>query len=227
MLQPLKDMVEMELGYQITHALASFPYLTALYPEDIWDAFEYVGLIFQKYIPWDVAVPDYAANYASQGYFLCKDYKNKTQCLEEQQDLNVPETGEFSTFNFHLSDTALMLNVPIMRSPYDYNMYLDRRFENFDLGMRARSLRGEEGYWTAVAAMIEQSSEVSKLQWDTCIMYKVFVTGEGAKEERFRDMVRMICEPKGLDVEFFTHIPLYLQLRNHLLIEGASASSAS
>lgn len=203
MLKPLKLRVEEHLGHPITHALASFPSLTALYAEDVWDAFENVGLVFQQFIPWPVTVPDFAANYASQGYFLCKHYTNRTACKEEQKWLNDARSGEHSTFNFHLSNTALMLNVPAVSSPYSYNLFEDKRFEDFDLGLGSREARGEDFYWEAVGFRIEQSLAISQPQWEDMIMQKVFVTGEGVREQRFTDMVREICQYKGIDVEYF------------------------
>jgi hypothetical protein len=41
-------------------------------------------------------------------------------------------------------------------------------------------------------------------------MHKVFVTGEGANEEKFREMVKEICEYKGIDIEFFMDKPTTL-----------------
>jgi hypothetical protein len=210
MIKPLKDMAEERLGHPITHALASFPHLTALYPEDVWDAFEHVGLVFQQFIPWPVEVPDFAANYASQGYFLCKEYKNKTACEKEKLELDGWKSGEFSTFNFHLSETALILSVPIVRSPYSYTLFGDRRFEDFDLGLRARETRGEEDYWNDVEVRIEDVLQACRLQWENWIMHKVFVTGEGVQEERLVEIVRRVCENKGIDVEFFTKEPTTL-----------------
>lgn len=74
MMAPLKEAAEKYLGHPITHALPSSPRLIALYPEDVWDAFEYVGLVFQQFVSrnWDRVAIDVAVNYASQGYFLCK-----------------------------------------------------------------------------------------------------------------------------------------------------------
>jgi hypothetical protein len=203
MLQPLKEMAEEQLGHPITHGLASFPHLAALYPEDVWDAFEHVGLVFQQFIPWPVVVPDYAANYASQGYFLCKEYKNKSSCEEEQRELNDRNSGEFSTVNFHLSNTSLMLTVPIVRSPYSYQLFDDRRFEDFDMGLRAKATMSEEKYWDAVESRIVYSLEVSRLQWEYWIIQKVFVPGEGVHEKKFVDMVKRVCETKGVNIQFF------------------------
>ena len=203
MLKPLKDKAEGQLGHPVTHALASFPSLTALYAEDVWDAFEYVGLVFQQFISWPVTVPDFAANYASQGYYLCKEYKNKTACEKEKEQLDSQPSGVWSTFNFHLSDTTLMLNLPILASPYSYILFEDSKFEDFSLGLRARDSEGEERYWKAVAIRIEMLLEQRKLQWEYTVMQKVFVTGKGIYEERFVEMVQKICEYKGLDVEFF------------------------
>jgi hypothetical protein len=160
-------------------------------------------LIFQRFVPWPIVVPDFAASYASKGYFLCKEYKNATECREEQRKLDGWRSGEYSTFNFHLSNTALMLNVPVIRSPYSYNMFDGRRFQDFNLGLRAIESKGAEDYWNAVEFRIEQSLTESKVQWDNWIMHKVFVTGEGVHEERFREMVQKICTYKGIDIEFF------------------------
>lgn len=115
MLRPLKSAVEARLEHTATHALASFPRLVALYPEDMWDAFEHVGLVFQRFIPWPVAMPDFAANYASQGLYMCSDFRNKTACEAEQLELALKNRA--STFNFHLSKSALMLTVPSLAAP--------------------------------------------------------------------------------------------------------------
>ena len=34
-------------------------------------------------------------------------------------------------------------------------------------------------------------------------MQKVFVTGEGVHEERFVEMVKEVCENKGINIQFF------------------------
>jgi hypothetical protein len=201
MLKPLKEVAEDQLGYPITHALASFPSLQAFYAEDVWDAFEYVGLVFQQFISWPVTLPDFAANYASQGFSLCKEYRNKTACEKEKEELD--SSGQSSTFNFHLSENALMLSVPIIESPYAHLLFSDSRFEDFNLGLRARHMEGEERYWSAVGSRIEVLLEHRRLQWEFYPVYNVFVTGEGVNEERFIEMVKKKCKDKGLDAEFF------------------------
>lgn len=182
MMAPLKEAAEKHLGHPITHALPSSPRLIALYPEDVWDAFEYVGLVFQQFVSrnWDRVAIDVAVNYASQGYFLCKNYKDRWGCKEEQAVLDGSKSGAYSTLNLFLMDTVLMFSVPVMISPYQFIMW--RAETDFELGLEAKEGLGEDNYWDTVETRIEELLKLKEDQLDRQPMSKVFVTGIGAKE---------------------------------------------
>lgn len=210
MIRPLKDIIESRLNRTITHAQASFPSLIALYDEDVWDAFDYVGLIFQEFILWEKTMPDLSANYASQGLYLCKHYKDPDICRVEQRELDKAETGSFSTFNFHLSEEALYLSIPVIRSPYSFNLFGDCHFEGSHLGLRAKWGSDQDAYWDKVEGVLETVVQNCKSVWQYEALHKVFITGSGAQEATFVDIVKKISSKRGTDVEYIMDEPCTL-----------------
>lgn len=176
--------------------------MVALYAEDVWDAFEYVGLIFQEFYLWEKIAPDFSVNYASQGRYLCKNYKDPVLCAEERKKLDSYEKGEFSTFNFHLSDEALYLSIPMIRSPYSFNKFSDCHFEDANLGLKAPPDPSETPYWELVESRIADQLERCKFIWDNQEMHDVFITGRGAGLPEFVEMVKRESSDKGIDVKY-------------------------
>ena len=83
-----------------------------------------------------VILSDAAASYASQGYYLWQNYKDKEDCEYGQRCLNSQDSGEYLTFDFHLSNASLMMDLPLIRSLYYYEPS-GHRFSDFHLGLNA------------------------------------------------------------------------------------------
>lgn len=210
MIRPLKEIIERRLGRTITHAQASFPSLIALYDEDVWDAFDYVGLIFQEFILWEKTMPDLSANYASQGLYLCKHYKDPSICREEQKELDGYEKGEFSTFNFHLSEEALYISVPMIRSPYSFNLFGDCHYEGARFGLRSKLDSNPEDYWIEVESQLELVLQRCRYVWENQELDRVFITGSGAQETAFVDIVKKVSSTKGINIKYVLGEPFTL-----------------
>ena len=87
LIQALRSVVEMRLGgRKISGAVAMIPHLTAMYMEDLEDAFEYVGLIYVSHYPiWYSGIfPESGAVYVGNGFGLCSNYTDQAFCEEEQ-----------------------------------------------------------------------------------------------------------------------------------------------
>ena len=152
MLSDLRTLVEEQIGEPIESAGAATLNLVALYPEDLQDAFEYVGLRYLTFpVRYDTLYETSAA-YAGYGYGLCSDYTDRITCKQEQVDM--PSDVVMAVL---YTRTALTVSLSVMKSAYYLYEPLDRHLSDFSLGYDARSLStDEEDYWDAVRAKLEQ-----------------------------------------------------------------------
>ncbi|KAF2666116.1 hypothetical protein BT63DRAFT_442416 [Microthyrium microscopicum] len=199
MLKEIIPEVEDRLGYPITHAAASFPQLIALYSEDIWDAFEWAGLIYQQIIWMSRPIPDFSAAYAGFGFQLCKDYKNPVACQKEQDEIDNRADRE-STVNVLLNDDALMLAWPVMYSPYQYFTSGGNVAQDFNLGLKASKSRPD--YWNLIGMRLEEFFQATEWKWEVYKPEKVFVYGEGVSLELL-DIVKKACSRKNAHPKLF------------------------
>lgn len=152
MLSDLRNLVEEQIGKPIDSAGAATLNLVALYPEDLQDAFEYVGLRYLTFpVRYDVLYETSAA-YAGYGYGLCSDYTDRNACKQEQVDM--PSDVVMAVL---YTRTALTVSLSVIKSAYYLYEPLDRHLLDFSLGYDARSLStDEEDYWDAVGSKLEQ-----------------------------------------------------------------------
>ena len=152
MLSDLRALVEEQIGKPIESAGAATLNLVALYPEDLQDAFEHVGLRYLTFpVRYDIFYETSAA-YAGYGYGLCSDYTDRNACKQEQVDM--PSDVVMAVL---YTRTALTVSLSVMKSAYYLYEPLNRHLLDFSLGYDARSLSAdEEDYWDAVGSKLEQ-----------------------------------------------------------------------
>ena len=84
MLSSLRSRVEEQIGMAVESAGVATLNLVTLYPDDMQDAFEYVGL---RYLTFPVrygTTYETSAAYAGYKFGLCFDYTNRSACKQEQ-----------------------------------------------------------------------------------------------------------------------------------------------
>ena len=152
MLSDLRTLVEEQIGRPIESAGAATLNLVALYPEDLQDVFEYVGLRYLTFpVRYDILYETSAA-YAGYGYGLCSDYTDRNTCKQEQVDM--PSDIVMAVL---YTRTALTVSLSVMKSAYYLYEPLDRHLLDFSLGYDARFLSTDmDDYWDAVRSKLEQ-----------------------------------------------------------------------
>ena len=135
MLADLRTLVEEQIGEPIESAGAATLNLVALYPEDLQDAFEYVGLRYLTFpTRYDILYATGAA-YTRYGYGLCSNYTDRIACRQEQVDM------PFDVVMAALyTRTALTVSLSVMKSAYYLFEPVYRHLTDFSLGYDARSL---------------------------------------------------------------------------------------
>ena len=152
MLSDLRTLVEEQTGKAIKSAGAATLNLVALRPEDLQDAFEYVGLRYLAFpVRYDVLYETSAA-YAGYGYGLCSDHTDRNACKQEQVD--VPSDVVMAVL---YTRTVLTASLSVLKSAYYLYEPLDRHLLNFSLVFDAQSFdAGEKEYWDAVGSKLER-----------------------------------------------------------------------
>lgn len=152
MLSDLRTLVEEQTGKPIESAGMATLNLVALYPEDLQDAFEHVGLRYLTFpVRYDVLYETSAA-YAGYDYGLCSDYIDRNGCKQEQDDM--PSEVVMAVLYTH---TVLTVSLSITKSAYYLYEPLHRHLLDFSLGYDAQSLpMADEDYWNAVESKLEQ-----------------------------------------------------------------------
>lgn len=152
LLLALRSAVEEQVG-PITSAAVTSMNLIALYDEDLYDAFEYVGL---KYITFPIGYVGHnilyetSAAYAGYGYGLCADYKTDPEaCQQEERDMN-----DETVMAVLYTDTVLSVSLSVLRSAYALWEPSYRYLADFDLGYNANL--GSEDYWSKVGLKLQE-----------------------------------------------------------------------
>lgn len=179
MLSDLRTLVEEQIGKPIESAGAATLNLVALYPEDLQDAFEYVGLRYLTFpVRYDVLYQTGAA-YAGYGFGLCSDYTDRNACKQEQVDM--PSDVVMAVL---YTRTALTVSLSVMKSAYYLYEPLDRHLLDFSLGYDARCLSAdEEDYWDAVESKLEQILAKNPYYKRPA---KVLLMGDYVRDEHFQ-----------------------------------------
>ena len=152
MLSDLRTLVEDQIGKPIESASAATLNLIALYPEDLQDAFEHLGLRYLSFpVRYDI-LHETSAAYAGYGYGLCSEYTDRNACKREQ--LGMPLDVVMAVL---YTRTVLTVSLSVIGSGYYIYEPLDRHLLDFSLGYDARSLSADkEDYWEAVGSKLEQ-----------------------------------------------------------------------
>lgn len=148
-LSDLRARVEEQTGQHIEEAGVTTLNLVALYPEDLHDAFEHVGL---RYLPFPVrydVLYETSAAYAGHKYGLCSNYTDRIACKHEQEQM--PSEVVMGVL---YTRTVLTVSLSITKSAYYLYEPLNRHLLDFSLGYNARSL--QKDYWDAIGSKLEQ-----------------------------------------------------------------------
>ena len=153
-LSDLRTAVENQVG-PITSAGVTTMNLTALYDEDLHDAFEYVGLEYITfpvgYVGHDILYETSAA-YAGYGYGLCAGYdKDPEACRNEQYNMT-----EETVLAVLYTDTVLSVSLSIMKSAYALWEPPYRYLADLDLGHNANVEMNPKEYWSTVESKLQQ-----------------------------------------------------------------------
>ena len=183
MLSDLCNRVEEEMGEPVESAGVATLNLVALYPEDLQDAFEYVGL---RYLTFPVrygVLYETSAAYAGYKFGLCSDYTNRSACKNEQ--VNMPFEVVMAVL---YTRTALTVSLSIMASAYYMWEPPYRHLLDFSLGYDARPINvADDSYWDAVGLKLQQILIENPYYKRPA---KVLLMGDCVRDETFQRILR-------------------------------------
>ncbi|KAK5626500.1 hypothetical protein RRF57_002215 [Xylaria bambusicola] len=178
MIHALRARATCYVGEPVSAAAISIPHLTALYGDDLRDAFEYVSLLYLEFFPFSNfrPIPVSIASYAGNGLGLCEDYRDDAACAEEE--LNIPSQFALTVGYTHTSLTTSQAHVS---SAY----YIEETptLENLRLG---DDTRHEESYWEAVRHMLQSPVVDSPVSRNISM---VLLFGDATETLRFREIL--------------------------------------
>ena len=152
MLSDLRNRVEEEMGKPVESAGVATLNLVALYPEDLQDAFQYVGLHYLTFPVRYGVLYETSAAYAGYKFGLCSDYTNRSACKQEQVDM-LSEVVMAVLY----TRSALTVSLSVMKSAYYLWEPPYRHLLDFSLGYDVRPVNvTDEGYWDAVGLKLQQ-----------------------------------------------------------------------
>ncbi len=207
MLIALREQGEKYLGYNISTIALATPFLPALYPEDIFDALEYVGLDYYVHDPLDPLktrmLHDNRATYAGYGFGLCDNYTDVTAC-KAQHRRDWQGRGEF-IFAILYTKTSLAATVTHLIGAYSV---IESPIRLRQLGSDTRlNNPNEEYYWEAVRQTILHEL----MNFHYVHLSKVIVTGDSAQDETFlRFLEATISSVREHEVELLYRDPVYV-----------------
>ncbi|KAL8777278.1 MAG: hypothetical protein Q9213_007932 [Squamulea squamosa] len=151
MIKSLRSTVEDYLHAPIASAGITTMHLAALYPEDLRDACEYLGL---QYLPVPLRYQllyETAAAYAGYGYELCHDFRDRDARKEYQDHLD-----QEVVMAVLLTPAVLTVTLSLIKSAYYLWEPDNRHISNFSLGFASvLRQRDENDYWLAVKSQLE------------------------------------------------------------------------
>ncbi|KAI1420401.1 hypothetical protein F5Y12DRAFT_773157 [Xylaria sp. FL1777] len=178
MIYALRERAACYVGEPVSVAAISIPHLTALYGDDLRDAFEYLSLFYLEFFPFSNfrPIPVSIASYAGNGLGLCGDYRDDAACAEEE--LNIPSQFALTVGYTHTSLTTSQAHVS---SAY----YIEETptLENLRLGYDTRH---EESYWEAVRHMLQSPVVDSPVSRNISM---VLLFGDATETPRFREVL--------------------------------------
>lgn len=187
MIQALRDQALVFVGEPIRAATISIPHLVALYGEDLCDAFEYLGLVYLEFYPFNNFRPIHAsiAAYTGNGFGFCADYRNVTACEEEERQ--IPAFFALTVAYTHRSLTASQA-----RLGNAYYIREEITIEDLTLGYDARhGCPNEDAYWEAVRNVLRYPVVTSAIERN---FSKVLVYGDVVEVPKFREVLEEVLE---------------------------------
>lgn len=175
-------------GESITAASISIPRLSALYAEDLYDAFEYLSLRQIEFYPFNYYHPLYNTMpvLAGNDYGLCDDYKNVTQCKDQEEAM----PGHYA-LAVHYTLTGVTTSLAYFRSAYRLvELY---PYTNLLLGYNNHpdSLK-EEFYWE----MLKDALSFPIIDDPNRRITRVLVSGDAADVPKFRQVLGDVIKDK-------------------------------
>ncbi|KAI1314090.1 hypothetical protein F5Y03DRAFT_389572 [Xylaria venustula] len=186
MIYALRARATCYVGEPVTVAAISIPHLTALYGDDLRDAFEYLSLFYLEFFPFSNFCPLYAsiASYAGNSLGLCKvheDHRDDAACAEEE--LNIPSQFALTVGYTHTSLTTSQAHVSSA-----YSIKETRTLENLSL---AYDRRHDESYWDAVWHMLQSPVVDSPVPRNISI---VLLFSDATEALRFREVLAGVID---------------------------------
>ncbi|KAI0125747.1 hypothetical protein BJ170DRAFT_725351 [Xylariales sp. AK1849] len=196
MIHALRDQTSTFVGEPVSAAAISIPHLTALYCEDVHDAFEYLSLVYLEFYPYSFfrPLPATIAAYAGNGLGLCRDYRDVVACKEEESNIS-------QQYALAISYTYTSLITSHVSVAHAYYLEEIHKAENLRLGYDARH---EEAHWEAVRDMLEFPVIDPPVKNNSMVL----VLGDAAEKPRFRESLeKVIADVFGDEPEIVDQQP--------------------
>jgi hypothetical protein len=195
LISSLRSAVEEHLGRKISGAVPTIPYLTALYQEDLEDAFEYVGLFYIPYWPlWHGGIfPETGASYVGNGFRLCTNYTDPVSCEEEKRN---PPHQQPQEHTLSISYTERILTSSYSSAGMFFGGPLadDFMLADFGLGWDKRHDNPKEGYyWEAVRDTIIKPALTARNAWGG-LVDRVVVCGDCSMDDYFQKVLKQAVD---------------------------------
>ncbi|KAG4444233.1 hypothetical protein IFR05_000330 [Cadophora sp. M221] len=212
----LRSAVEAHLdGRIICGAAATIPHLAAMYPEDLEDAFEYIGLIYLPQYPyWYGGIfPESGAVYTGNGFGLCSNYTDRALCDEEKRNpphqpsheniLSIAYTTGILTSTWSIESMGFSYPGSDMFKLVDMNLGWDKRHEN----------PNDDYYWETVRdAIIKPALEA--IMYHHSNTSKIFLHGDRSTNELFQEVLKEVVDRVlGNETEIFELDPVFAAVR--------------
>ncbi|KAI0503210.1 hypothetical protein F5B22DRAFT_630116 [Xylaria bambusicola] len=197
MIYALRARATCYVGEPVSAAAISIPHLTALYGDDLRDAFEYLSLFYLEFFPFSNfhPLPASIASYAGNGLGLCEDYRDDAACAEEE--LNIPSQFALTVGYTHTSLTTSQAHVSSA-----YYIEATPTLENLRLEYDTRH---EESYWETVRHMLQSPVIDSPVSRNISM---VLLFGDATEVPRFRGVLgAVINEVLGGQVQIVDQQP--------------------
>ncbi|KAI0406391.1 hypothetical protein F4802DRAFT_559150 [Xylaria palmicola] len=183
MIHALRDDASSFVGEPVSAAAISIPHLTALYGDDLHDAFELLSLIYLEFYRfWSYRpIRTTIAAYAGNGWGLCRDYRNATACREEYELMR--HQYALAVEYTHTGLLASQADVGAANWVEEIPAREDLR-----LGYDARD---EASYWERVREMLLSPVVDSAILRNITM---VIVSGDAAEKPRFREVLAEVID---------------------------------
>ncbi|KAM0811074.1 hypothetical protein AB5N19_11430 [Seiridium cardinale] len=187
LVRALKEETEKAVGFSITSAATSVPLFPAIYDEDLYDSFKYIGLEYLQMIQYSYRAHPQACWEKDDGfwheYYYIVDYTKSS--------LLAYHTGTFSEGAYDI------------KVAQEYNLFLgsDARFDN----------PNEDHYWDGVRQVLLKPLLARSYQMPT----KIILVGESSDDPAFREHFDDVLEESVKDAvpPIFDQDPVYVRAK--------------